>query len=182
MKTVRITLALATALLIAIPVMAQEKKTAKGKAAKISPIARVMLRMGKLHSALEGLDLTAEQKEKLGKVREELGPKMRDAFGKLRGILTEEQRTAADESAKKAKEAGKEGKDLILAIESSVKLTDEQKEKTEKLAKEFSALSRGITKKIMGTLTPEQKEKVKKAMAPQGRKPRDKKDKPADKK
>jgi Spy/CpxP family protein refolding chaperone len=74
MKTVRITLALAVALSIAMSVMAQEKKAAKGKAAKLSPTARVMLRMGKLRGALEGLDLTAEQKSS--------GPRPRSRAGR----------------------------------------------------------------------------------------------------
>ncbi|MEE8451269.1 MAG: hypothetical protein V3R99_05115 [Thermoguttaceae bacterium] len=182
MKTVRITLALAIALSIAVPLMAQEKKTAKAKAAKISPIARVMLRMGKIRSAIEGLDLTAEQKEKLGKSREQLGPKVGSVFGKLRDILTEEQRTASEEAGKKAREAGKEGRALIVAIEASVKITEEQQEKIDKVAKELGALNREMTRSIMGILTPEQKEKLKKALAPQPRKQGDKKDKPDEKK
>jgi hypothetical protein len=67
----------------------------------------------------------------------------------------------------------------MLAIESSLNLTDEQKEKTDIVGKEeWGPLCREMTKKIMAILTPEQKEQVKKAMAPEGRKerkPRDKK-------
>ncbi len=181
MKTVRITLAMAVALSIAIPVMAQETKPDKGKAAKLSPTARVMLKMGKLREAIGGLDLSAEQEEKLDKIREEFRPKMGVAFGKLRDILTEDQRTAAEKAAKKAREAGKKGRDLMLAIESSLNLTDEQKEKTDIVGKEeWGPLCHEMTKKIMAILTPKQKGKVKKAMAPEGRKerkPRDKKDK-----
>ena len=84
---------MAIALSIAIPIMAQEKKAAKGKRAQLSQVARVMLRMGKLREALAEVDLTAEQKESLDKVREELGPKMKEAFTELKEIFTEEQRT-----------------------------------------------------------------------------------------
>ena len=186
MKTVRITLAMAIALLIAIPVMAQEKKAAKGKRAQLSQVARVMLRMGKLREALTEVDLTAEQKESLDKVREELGPKMKEAFTELKEIFTEEQRTAVEEASKQAKEAGKEGRAMMLAIESALKLTDEQKEKVDKAGKEvWVPLSRKMNRKVMAILTPEQKEKVKKAMAPKARKqrkPGDKKDKPRAKK
>lgn len=183
MRTVRIMLALAVALSIAIPLSAQEKKAAKGKRAKLSPMARVLLRMDKFHTALEGLDLTAEQKEKLGKmIREELAPKLGDAIGKFRDILTEEQRTTVGESFRKAREAGKEGNDLILAIESSLTLTDEEKQKTDKVRQELAQFHREMAKKVMGILTPEQKGKMKKKMAPQGRKQGDKKAKPGEKK
>ncbi|HYW79213.1 MAG TPA: hypothetical protein VE890_06520 [Thermoguttaceae bacterium] len=169
MKTVRITLALAMALAMTAPMMAQEK-AAKGKGSQLSPISRVLLRMGKIHDALQGLDLSAEQKEKLGKAREEHGPKMKAFFDKLGEIFTEEQRNAAREAGAKATTAGKEGRDLFLAIEAAVKSTDEQKEKSGELAKELSALSREMTKSTMHILTPEQREKMKKALFPQGRK------------
>jgi hypothetical protein len=74
----------------------------------------------------------------------------------------------------------------MLVVESSLKLTDEQKEKTDKLGKEvWLPLSREMTKKVMAILTPEQKQKVKKAMAPKDRKqrkPGDKKEKPREQK
>ena len=172
MKTVRFALAMAVALSIAIPMMAQEKKAGGGKRAQLSPIARVMLRMSKLREAMEEIDLTAEQKEKLGKAREELGPKMREAFGELAEVLTEEQKTAAEAAAKEARDAGKEGRNLMLAVEASLKLTAEQKEKADKVATEtLIPLSREMTKKTLAVLTPEQREKVKKALAPKGRKP-----------
>lgn len=182
MKTVRITLALAVALAMTAPLMAQEKKAAKGKGTKISPIARAMLRTGKIHDTLADLDLTAEQKEKLGKIHKELGPKVGEVSAKLEDILTEEQLTAAGEAAKKAKEAGKEIRAGVVAIEAAVKATDEQKEKLDALAKELVTMNREMTKAIRGILTPEQKEKWKKALAPKVRKPREKKDKPAEKK
>ena len=182
MKTVRITLDLAVALAMTVPLMAQEKKAGKGKRTKISPMAQVMLRMGKIRSTIGDLDLTAEQKEKLGAIRKELGPKIGEVFGKWKDIYTEEQWTAAEEAGKKAREAGKEGRAMVVAVEAAVKLTDEQKKKTDALAKELVAVNRKMTKAIRGILTPEQKEKMKKALAPKARKPREKKDKPAEKK
>jgi len=178
MRTVRIVLAMAIALSIATVVIAQEKPKGTGKAGRLSPTAQAMLRIERLREALEGLDLTAEQKEKLGKIREELGPKMKEVFGKLRDILTEEQRSAAEESAKKAKEAGKKGRELFEAVESSIKLTDEQKEKMDKLAPEILAVQKEMVKQLMGVLTPEQQGKIKEKMQPGGkkeRKPRDRK-------
>jgi Spy/CpxP family protein refolding chaperone len=170
MRTLRITLALAVALLIALPAAAQEKKARKGGARKLSPTAQLMLRIGRLREALEQVDLTAEQQEQLEKIREELGPKMKESFGKMRDILTEEQRSTVEESMRKAREAGKEGRELVLAVESSIELTDEQKEKLAKVVVEMRPLHRQMMKKVMGILTPEQQEKVKEKMAPRVRK------------
>ncbi len=168
MKTVRIALAMAVTLSIAIPAMAQERK-GQGKRGQLSAIGRVMIRMGKLNDTVKGLDLSDEQQEKLKQLREETGPKMGEAFGKLQEILTEEQQNAAKEAAKKAHEAGKEGRDIMLAVQAAVKLTDEQQKKMDALVKEvFMPLSREVTKGIISILTPQQREAVKKAMAPKG--------------
>jgi len=174
MKTAQFGIVTAIALLVAIPLAAQEKQAKKkGPAVKISPIAQAMLRLGKLHTAVEALDLFAEQEEGLKKVREETGPKMKEAFDKLKEILSDEQMKAAGEAAKKAKEAEKTDRQVVVAAEAAAKLTDEQKEKSEKVGKEFLAVQREISRKVMGLLTKEQKEKVKKAMMP---KPRPKKE------
>jgi Spy/CpxP family protein refolding chaperone len=167
-------LALAIALLIALPAAAQEKKAAKGKSKKISPTAQLMLRIGKLREALEELDVTTEQQEQLQKIREELGPKMEAAFGKMREILTEDQHNTVRESMQKARDAGKEGRELVLAVESSIELTDEQKEKLDKVVEEMRPLHRQMMKKVMGILTPEQQEKMKEKMAPRAGKQRKK--------
>ncbi len=168
MKTVRMMLAVAVVVAIAIPAMAQEKKQRKG--AKLSPLSQVMVRMGKLHTAVEGLDLTAEQKEKLGAVRKDLGPKMGEAFGKLKDIFTDEQQAAAEKVAKKAREAGKEGRAMMIAIEAAVKVTDEQKKKLDKVAAELQLVQREAFRKTMAVLTAQQKATVKKALAPKPRK------------
>jgi Spy/CpxP family protein refolding chaperone len=167
MKSVRIVLVMAFALSIAAAAAAQdsEKAKEKAKAPRLSPAAQAMLRMETLRTALESLDLTAEQKEKLGKVREELGPKMKEAFEKMRDILDEEQRKTVQETAKKAQEAGKKGAAFFRAVESSLKLTDEQTQKMNKAGQEIAALQKQMMKGVMGVLTPEQREKIKEKMA-----------------
>ncbi len=179
MRTVRIVLAMAVALSLATAVAAQDKakEKEKGRPARLSPTARAMLGIERLRTALEGLDLTEEQKEKLQKVREGVGPKMKEAFGKMRDILTEEQRNAAEESARKAKDAGKKGRELMVAVESTLKLTDEQKEKMDKIGQDLLALQKDMMKEILGVLTTEQQAKVKEKMRPEGKRDR----KPAEK-
>ena len=167
MKTVRIVLAMVVALSIAAAAVAQdsEKAKEKAKAARLSPAAQAMLRIERLREAVESLDLTAEQKEQLQKVRQDLGPKMTEVVKKVRDLLTEEQRKTVEEVAKKAQEAGKKGAEVFRAVESSVKLTDEQTEKLNKVGQEIAALQKQMMKGVMGVLTPEQREKIKEKMA-----------------
>ncbi len=186
MRTVRVTLALTVALLIAIPVMAQDKKApGKGKRVKLTATAQIMLRMTKVQSAMKEIELTDEQTEKVGEVGKELFPKIGEAFGKLKEILTEEQQTATEEAMRKAKDDGKEGRAFMLAVQSSIKVTDEQTKKMDAVAKELSTLHRQFMKKALGIMTPDQKAELKKKLAPPARKkgkPGQKKAKAAEKK
>jgi len=165
MRNVRIVLAVAIALLIAIELAAQEKKP-QGKASKLSTTSQVLLRIERLRETLDGLDLTAEQKEKLAKIREDLGPKMKEFFEKLSDVVSEEQREAAKEAMDKAREAGKKGRQALEAVEASLKLTDEQKAKMAKLDPEIQAIAKEMMTEVMGILTPEQRAKLKEKMAP----------------
>ncbi len=178
MRTVRTLLVVAAALLIAATVVAQEKPKKKGRRGKLAPTTQAVVRLDKLRTALEELDLTEEQKEELKKLREKHGPKFKEVFDKMQDVLTEEQKSAGEEAMKEAKESGKKGRELFQAIEASLKLTDEQKEKMDKLAPEVRALQREMMKEIRGILTPEQQERLKEKMQP----PREKKPKEGEKK
>ncbi len=163
MRTARITLAIAIALLVTVPTVAQEKKKARGN--RLSTVAQAMMRMEKLHDVIKGLDLTVEQKEELKKLHEDHGPKMKEMFGKLEDIVTEEQVATAKAAAEKAKEAGKKGRAFFAAVESSIKLTDEQKKKIDELGKEMLVVQRATVKAVTAILTTEQKTKLKATMA-----------------
>ncbi len=153
MRTVRIVLTLAVALVIAGSALAGEKR--KGKAAKKPPPPAIeALRM------IEKLDLTADQKDKIDQIRKECGPKVAEAQKKLDEILTPEQRRARAEAAKEAKAAGKKGKEAMQAIDEAMKLTDEQKEKIAQARKAMAALQKEIRGKVMEVLTEEQRENL----------------------
>jgi Spy/CpxP family protein refolding chaperone len=171
MKLFRTMLAAAAVVCLAGTLLAQEKPAGKGegRGPRLSPVSQVFLRMERLRTALEGLDLSQEQKDKLAKLRQESGPKAREILEKMRDVLTEEQRKAAEEAGKKAKDAGKKGREMFLAVEKSVKLTDDQKEKLKGIAGDLEALRRDGVAKIREVLTPEQREKLRAKMAPQGR-------------
>ena len=123
-----------------------------------------------LHEALEGLDLTEEQKAAHKKLHEEMGPKMEAVLEGMKEILTEEQFAKVEEMGKKLKEEGVTGRKKYVMIQNAVKLTDEQKEKLAEPGKKLQALQRQMAKQVMAMLTPEQKEKIKAKMAPQRKK------------
>ena len=167
MRTARIVLVMAVTMLIAAPLLAQERKQGnEGRRGRGNPTRRALLMMERLQTAIGEMDLTAEQKEKLGKVREEMGPKMKEIWGKVKEILTDEQRNAAEEVMKKNREAGKKGREAITAVEAAIKVTDEQKPKMDKVGEELLTLQREAVKKITEILTPEQREKLQEKMRP----------------
>lgn len=170
MKTARYVLVTAIALLILAPVSAQEKEAKKkGPAVKISLAGQAMLRLMKLHKAVETLDLADDQKDALKKIREENNAKMKEGFDKIKGLLTDAQHKAAGQAMKKAREAKKQGRMAVVAVEAAIKATDEQKKEIEVVGKDMLAIQREIMKKTMAVLTDEQKEKVRKAMMPKPR-------------
>ena len=168
MRTARLILVTSVALAIAVPLMAQEKP--KRKPAKLSPTAQAMMRMMNLWETLKGLDLTDEQQEKLKGIRDESGPKMKEIMEKMGEIVTEEQKKAFQDAAKKAKQEGKKARAFFVAVQSAGDLTDEQKEKLDKLAPEIQGVQRKMMKSIMGILTPEQKEMMKQKRGPRKKK------------
>ena len=159
MRNVRFVLVAFAALVIAMPLAAQERP--KRQPNRMSPMVQAMMRLIKMGETIEKLDLTADQKEKLKELRAETGPKMKAIFEKLEEIVPEQQRTAAKEAAKAAKEAGKEGRAVFMAGQRAAKLTDEQQAEVDKLAPEVLAAQREIMKRVMAMLTPEQKKKLK---------------------
>jgi len=170
MRTARILLAVTIALLLTVPAMAAGEKKKKAARVKLSATAQVFLRMDKLRTALEEMDLTAEQQEKLKKIREEQGPKMKEAFGKMGDILTQEQKDAAKAASEEAKKAGKKGRAFFVAVQAACTITDEQKEKLDKLAPEFATLQQKSARAVRGVLTPEQKKELQEKLQPKRKK------------
>jgi Spy/CpxP family protein refolding chaperone len=101
---------------------------------------------------LKELDLTDAEMTKLGDIRKEFRPKIVKAMESLSGILTDAQKKAREE----ALTAGKTRREVMEAV----KLTDQQKEKVQAVAKEVTGLVREEMEKIRDVLTAEQKEKL----------------------
>jgi Spy/CpxP family protein refolding chaperone len=170
MKTVRMMLIAVAVVLLATTLFAQDQAKEKAKAGKLPRLGQTLLTMERVRSALEQLDLSDEQKEKLKAIRDKAGPRMKEVWETTREILNEEQTRAAGESLKQARDAGKKGGAVIEALLSALKLTDEQKEKLLKLEQESLAIQRELTKEIVGVLTPEQQEKFQAKMRPDRKK------------
>jgi Spy/CpxP family protein refolding chaperone len=101
---------------------------------------------------LKELDLTDAEMARIGEIRKEFRPRVVKALEGLHGILTDEQRKAREEGLK----SGLKRKEVIA----SLKLTDEQKEKVENIAKEVSTVVREEMQQIRDVLNESQKEKL----------------------
>lgn len=172
MKSLKIVTAIAIGLLIAGVALAAEEGKPKGKdkKPKLSRVAETMLRIDRIKSAVEGLDLSEDQKEKLGKVRDDFEAKKQAIHEKLAALLTEDQKQIAKDTLENAKQSGKKGRELYLSLEASLKLTDEQKQKIEPIGKELQGVVNDAMKQVTEVLTPEQKEKLQEKVGPIGKK------------
>ena len=65
---------------------------------------------------------------------------------------------------KAAKAAGKKGKEVQEAVETAAKLTDEQKAETAAARKAMGEFQKQLRERVLGLLTPEQKETIKEKM------------------
>ena len=116
-----------------------------------------MLRIDRIKSAVEGLDLSEDQKEKLGKVRDDFEAKRQAIHGEIADLLTEDQKQVAKDAMESARQSGKKGRELYQSLEGPLKLTDEQKQKMEPLGKELQGLVDDTMKQVTELLTAEQK-------------------------
>lgn len=169
MKTAITLTALAASLAIAANLWADDTPAApKGNAAEgkmPEGKAPPTMRMGGMQFNIPGVEWTDEQKTQIEEIKKEQMPKMMEYFQKAEAMLTDEQKKARIEAVKTAKTAGKNPKEMMEAIEAALNLTEEQKTQRSELRKEMEASQKELMQKIMGLLTPEQKESMmKKAM------------------
>jgi Spy/CpxP family protein refolding chaperone len=101
---------------------------------------------------LEEVDLTEGEMAKIAEIRKEFHPKIEKAFKELHGLLTDDQKKAREEALK----GGKKRKEVL----EDLKLTGDQKEKLQTVAKEVTTLVREEMEQIKDVLSAEQKEKL----------------------
>jgi len=159
MRTVAAPLTLLLALVfVSSAWSAEERKGGEGRrsGARFSGFSDFFIK------AIEGLDLTADQKAKLEEIKKESA----EVNKKREGVLTQEQKDASKKAREEAEKAGKSRRDAFRAGMEAVKLTDEQKAKYAEIAKQGEQ----IRQKLMGLLTDEQKAALKAKMPQRGEK------------
>ena len=134
-----------------------------------------MVQIEKLHAALKKMDLTEDQQAKIKELHTAAEPQMKSAVKQIMEIVGEEKMKQVQKISQEGKEAGKTPWQVAVAVEAALKLDDEQQEKLAKIGKELTTVQRGISKKVNGILTAEQKEKLKAEMAPKNRRGKGKK-------
>ena len=135
---------LSLALIIALPLAAQDKEKKKKNGSEPEAVA-------KIKKALADVDLKEDQKKKVDDLVAQYTPKLNDA-AKAAGEAPRKMK----EANKKAKDDGKKGKELAAATKEGAKLTPEEQtayDKLESLQQEFRSA-------VMAVLTDEQKEKA----------------------
>jgi len=161
MRIARVVLTLAVALLLTSALLAAERKRGEGRKPGEGRAPGGAFLSEAVFKAVEGLEgLSDDQKEKVGKIKE----KAAELAKKREAVLTEEQKTARQKAMEDAKAAGKTGREIFQAAREAVKLTDEQREKSEALAKEGA----GLFKELMSVLTEDQRTKLRESMRPRG--------------
>jgi Spy/CpxP family protein refolding chaperone len=120
-----------------------ERKSLRGE--------RLVERLAHLHE----LELTEAERTRIAAIRKEYHPKVVKAMEGLKDILSDEQKKAREEGLK----AGKRRKEVI----SSLKLTDEQKEKVEGVGKKVHGLVKEELGKIRDVLNESHKAKLEKS-------------------
>jgi Spy/CpxP family protein refolding chaperone len=101
---------------------------------------------------LKDLDLTDGEMTQIADIRKEYRPQVVKAMKGLEGLLNDDQKKAREDGLK----AGKKRSEVWT----SLKLTDDQKEKATAVAKEVAGIVREELEKINAVLTGEQKEKL----------------------
>lgn len=154
MKALRTLLTLTLAALFAMPLLAandaKDQNKKKPKAERTLSVVRLP----------KGLDLTAEQNDKLAEINKQYGPKFAEAQKKLAGILTDEQKQARAEVAKANRKAKKSGKEARAALDAALKLTGEQKKQFREAQQAVRAIRREAREKFTAVLTPEQRKQL----------------------
>jgi Spy/CpxP family protein refolding chaperone len=132
-------LGLGLALVLSAGTQAQEPKQPDRPPGGFTPgaLARPLLPA----QLLERLNLTEDQKEKIGKLQKEFTEKQKEAYGKLRELMEKAQRTNDEDARRQVKEAMQAAEKQRQEVEGKVKdiLTGEQQRKYEELKKDLPA-------------------------------------------
>ncbi len=107
--------------------------------------------------SVSGVELSDDQKKKIEEIRNEFAPQLKDLQRRRIAVLTAQQRRAMQEATRQARQAGKSSQQARQAGEAAAKMSDQQKEQTEALAKEQRKIAEAIQVKVRALLTDQQR-------------------------
>ena len=143
-------LALALLAVVAVSLSAADKEARKGKKRQAKAVE-------KLFELPASIELTAEQQEKVAKLKEQYAPKLAESQKKINAIVSADQRKAQQEAEKAAKAAGKKGREAREEGIAALKLSPEEKAKYEQARSEQQQIQNEARTALRAVLTPEQK-------------------------
>lgn len=138
--------------LMATPVIAEEKPAKKQGKNTPRPIVAV-------EKQLAELDLSNEQKKKVDDILASYKKKFAEAQAKG-PRLTKEQRQIQKDATAKAKAEGKKRKELQAEVDAALNLTEEQKQSRQQAAAAQKELQAALKKDLAGVLNAEQVAKL----------------------
>lgn len=118
---------------------------------------------------LPGIEFSKEQQAKVEEIRKQFVPKLTENQREWNSIITDEQRNARREAFRKARQAGKQGRELRDAVDAAVKLADEQQKQRAKIQEDRNVLVRQIRDELIAVLTKEQRLRVRRPSRGQSR-------------
>jgi Spy/CpxP family protein refolding chaperone len=174
MKTARITATLLVFSLIAGAALAQAPGGGRGNRGNRGGGGMMLLMaedsLKRLTEAIDKLDLTSDQKEKIADLKKEYEPKFKEVGEKATKLLTDDQKKAFEDGLKKVHEAtGRERGQAMQELTTAVKLTSDQQTKLREIGTDFQPLMREARTKFTAILTDEQKAKLPPAPGGRGR-------------
>lgn len=144
----------AVSLMFAASLLAADENKAQKKPGKGQRGAAALFKLP------QEVQLTAEQQAKVKELAAQFGPRMADLAAKEKAIVTPEQLKARQEAMRKAKEAGKKGKDAKAEVEAALKISAKQKQQLAEINKSKQALQQEARDALMSLLSEEQKAKL----------------------
>jgi hypothetical protein len=158
MRNVKCLFVAVMVLFLAAPLLAgpgaEKAKKKKGPKAKPCPIARM----------LQGIELTDAQKEQVAELKKKIADRLKPVQDLQAAVrMTPDQMKARKEARDKAAADGKEGKELMDAVNAAVELTEEQEAARDKAREAMKAVGKEIRAGLMEILNADQKAALRKA-------------------
>jgi len=120
---------------------------------------------------LPGIEFSQDQQAKVDEIRKKLTPKLIENRDKWNSVITQQQLEARRAAFRKARAAGKQGRELREAVSEAVQLTEQQQAQQAATLEERNALFRQIRTELTALLTDRQQASVRRRQRAQSQIP-----------